>query len=45
MSYGDQLIEVNGETCAAFNSIWIKQAVMQKQPNPKAVDNKPLGTH
>lgn len=43
MSYGDQLIEVNGETCA-FNSIWIKQAMMQKQPNPKTADSKPLGT-
>lgn len=41
MSYSDQLIKVNGEICAAFNSIWIKQAMMQKQLNPKPVDIKP----
>lgn len=43
MSYSDQLIQVNGEVCAAFNSTWIKQATMQKQPNPKTTDIKPLG--
>lgn len=44
MSYGDELIKVNGEIRAAFNSIWSKQAMMQKQPSPKPVDIEPLGT-
>lgn len=44
MSYTDQLIQVNEEICATFNSSWIKQATMQKQPNPKTIDIKPLGT-
>lgn len=44
MSYSDQLTQVNGEICAAFNSTWIKQATEQKQPNLKTIDIKPLGS-
>lgn len=44
MSYSDQLIKINRETHAAFNSIWIKQAMMQNQPNPERLDIEPLGT-